>query len=770
MSNTEFTPESVRVLTNITDSSLALEIIPGQVTYLQPNEQILYSDFVDIGQHSEFYNLDRIDQFINDKVLSDSIEIIETPTTVLNSITVQSFVAELRSETNIRVSTKTYTQIQNHLEIIPIKNTEDELLCIYYRDVDGMSYSLDGGTSCISISNENLKYPSEITSASVQIYESPINSIPVLTLYIGTLREGIKKFTPGKDTTYVDFVSFDSINVLTESSLPTDPIHPDTGLPILPTYRTDFLFKHYVQNLILSADTVGGIEYNKYDGKLNYTYSHKALEFAPVFIIGILNYEENNGCPLIAYTRTTKDSEPIYRYLVKNLHSVRYNLNIEDNRIQKDLISSDITSNPNVKSASNWVILQEMSTIKHNIGLGLLPFDVLDIRKSCEDYNLKYCVLKCPYTDTKFENKILALSSNTSKYGGEPSITSQILPTLPEELLYNNKLKSISTFFDTIHSLRYIFITEDKSVWSFIDSWEKFIHKDISYDSVSTKYFTTGISNTLSLCDNLSQKAHDLSGFCGFSIARLSNTLNFVFGFLSTSIGVIRYYLEVKPSKLDIKVSSNIAPRLVCQELPQCQLADFTTTFGTGLLLGCNYANPLRAIYYNNELLYQVSSVTASTTQIEIAKRNNYLVKNEPEARFVSGNMIEGVTYIPSDQVIELFIPRAPNLDLALKSYIKNCTTTQTGIPLFCRAKTNYDHADLPNIIPLFDRDLHLYLCQSFGKYINLSIDVDSVWSKTVSSFTYTLTGSTNFFIPCSARISEPPSDIYVYNSDDFID
>lgn len=759
----------VRVLTNITGSPIALELIPGQVMYLQPDEQLLYSSVVDGDPKSPEYNLDRVLQLVGTGVLSDTEIVIKKPDIQLNSITPISFVSELRSETSIRMTSRSYTQAQNHLEIIPITNDEDELLIIYYRDVEGMSYSLDGGNSIITISNSNLIYPNEVTSAAVQIFESPLNSRPILKLFIGTLREGIKSFTPNKDLTYVDETGYEFVYTVATEAVPgEDPIHPDDGLPKAPTYRNDFLFRHYTRNLISTTDSSDGTPYLKYDGREGDTYSHTADGYAPTFILGILNYPINNGCPIIAYSRTQKDGQDNYKFMVKMLSNVRYNMTTVNNNIFRTVVSSDIDVSHDLKSKNNWVLIQQNDVIKYNIGLPILQNNILDITDYVSKVDTVFTLQKLKYTDTKFRNTILSIKSNVSYEGLAPTLSAEYLNEMPDEIKYNRDVNSICVFDDVVYSNRYVFLTSDDSVWVYNGEWKPFIHKDLSYDNVNTKYFTTGLTEAFLLTDTLSNKQYDLTGFSGFTLSKLPNTLNLVFGFLSTAIGVIRYYLDVRADGIAIRISPTIKPRVIQPDMPKCKMTDFTGVFGTGIILGCNYSNPVKSIYHNNELCYHISSMSSSIEQTEVASRNNYVVKDENLTDYITNNLSSVIAIQPSDQVLTLFINRAPALDVILRDKIKNCIQTNTKIPPFCTVKTSTD-PDEPLFNPLFDRDMYLFLVQSFGKYLHLSVKIDATLTKSISNISYSLANTSTFYVPCSAHTFESPTEInYIYNPSDF--
>ena len=758
----------VRVLTNITGSPLALELTPGQVTYLQPEEQILYSSIVDGNPNSTTYNLDRILHVVGIGVLSDTEVLVNKPDIELSSVAPISFSAEVRSETSIRLATRSYTQTQNHLEIIPVTNDEDELLIIYYRDVEGMSYSLDGGNSTISISNSNLRYPSEVTSAAVQIFESPLNSRPILKLFIGTLREGIKSFTPSKDATYIDETSYESVYTVATEAEEDDPKHPDTHLQILPTYRNDFLFRHYTRNLVSTTDSSDGTPYLKYDGREGDTYSHTADGYAPTFILGILNYPINNGCPIIAYSRTQKDGILDYKFMTKMLSPVRYNMTTVGDNIIRNLVSSELELGSELKSNTGWILLQQNDILKYNIGLPVLQNDILDITDMVNKVDYVYTLQKHTYSTTKFRNAILSIKSSVNSLGLPPTLSAEYINTLPDELEYNRDVKSIHVFDDAVHGNRYVFMTSDDSVWVHKNEWKKFIHKELSYEDISTKYFTTGLTETMFLAENEASKRYDLTGFSGFSLSRLPNTLNLVFGFLSTAIGVIRYYLDVRQDGISIRISPSIKPRVILSDMPRCKMTDFTSIFGTGILLGCNYNTPFKSVYNtDNELCHHISSLSASEEQKETALRNNYIVKNENLVNFITNNLSSVIPIQPSDQVLSLFINRSPALDVILRDKIKTCLQTKDLIPLFTRVKTSTD-PDEPLFTPLFDTDLYLFLVQSFGKYIHLSIRIDASSTNTISNISYTLSNCLTFYTHSSAYTFESPNDIYLYDQADF--
>jgi hypothetical protein len=251
-----FTDRPLKLLTNLTGSCIALEINADYTLHLKPDESVYYDLIVNEDLSSPYYNVSIIQEYIDNKILSSTFVDLSEPIPEVVSIQGGTFSAIVNNNKTIKFVNKEYGQQTNHLEILPVLDSQKNVAVIYYRDIEGISYSLNKGASSVLISNDNLKYPDEITSIAVQVYETKNSTKVYAKLFVGTLREGIKCFIPGKDTTYTDLVNLDKIS-------------------------GELIFKK-------SPET-----------------------FAPVYVVGILN--DTDTCPLIVFSRAHK------QYYLKSL-------------------------------------------------------------------------------------------------------------------------------------------------------------------------------------------------------------------------------------------------------------------------------------------------------------------------------------------------------------------------------------------------------------------------------------------------------------------
>lgn len=252
-----FADRPLKLLTNLTGSSIALEINADSTFHLKPDESVYYDLIVNEDLSSPYYNVTNIQDYIDNKILSCTLVDLSEPIPEVISISGGTFSTIVNSNKTIKFVSKEYGQQTNHLEILPVLDSQKNISIIYYRDIEGISYSFNNGASSILISNANLKYPDEITSIAVQVYENK-NSLKVYAkLFVGTLREGIKCFIPGKNTTYTDLVNLDKLS-------------------------GNLIFKTSPEN------------------------------FAPIYIVGILN--DTDTCPLIVFSRAYKQyySTPLF--------------------------------------------------------------------------------------------------------------------------------------------------------------------------------------------------------------------------------------------------------------------------------------------------------------------------------------------------------------------------------------------------------------------------------------------------------------------------
>ena len=277
------------ILTNNTDSSIILTLSnvtspDANLVSMAPGESFLYSDVVVTNEVDPNYNVTLIQGYIDAGILLHQ-EVVGIVETQLQLMSQGNAVIDLTTGTPKLISRVTTAGIDN-LQVLPVSNPTGVLQYIYYKSIQGMSISMDFGKSQTLISNANLLYPDEITSFAVQVYDSAAGVLhPVNRLYIGTLREGVKTFTPGVDTTYVTF----------DENASFDEISP--------------IFKNSLRTTIQTGPTV---------------YAYSFPTFCATYVLAIVNEPYNSGCPIFIASRTMQQidngtpvpqTKVVYKYL-----------------------------------------------------------------------------------------------------------------------------------------------------------------------------------------------------------------------------------------------------------------------------------------------------------------------------------------------------------------------------------------------------------------------------------------------------------------------
>ncbi|MEI6297162.1 MAG: hypothetical protein WCO84_06020 [bacterium] len=451
------------VLTNNTTGSIILTL--NNTTYtgeniisMPPGSSVLYNDIVVRDQSSALYNVPLIQEYIDNGILLNQTlsghtgSELQTLSPANLTINITTGIPKLLS------NAKTSNNIDNQ-QLLVSNDATGKFQYIYYKSVQGMSISADFGASQSLISNANLLYPDEITSFAIQVYDSLGGILKqVNRLYIGTLREGVKTFTPGIDTTYVNF---------------------DENA-VCPTHdNIDLIFKTTVTTIVntvypTSSDTVTSV----------------TATFCPTYVLAIINNPYSSGCPIFISSRprqttitvdttvhidgtnttTTSTVGPDYKTKViyKYLHSQIY---INDTKL-------------NV-SPSSWTLLQE------NTSPDIFPKHILNV---ITEYTPSGAVFLTKSNDS-ISNRLykITCSSGTVTPGIPPTISgiasiSEVTP-LPVSL-QNTKLKNISYLSEITDNKYDIFITTDSEVWrysSYSSSWSAFISKNslVSYLNIS---------------------------------------------------------------------------------------------------------------------------------------------------------------------------------------------------------------------------------------------------------------------------------------------
>lgn len=370
------------LLTNITNSSIALQLYnisndDGEqrniISNFTPNKTVFYEDIVELNPDTPFYNKDKIDAYISEKILSSSAV---TPT--LPSVDIQG----VPGSTSIFSVTKHNAVIKNS-----INNNLDSLECFYgtdtannikiivYKNLNSFSYTLNRGKSIIEIPSNGLLYFDEITSVAIQTYHNGNAYTGIPKIWIGTLREGLKSYTIG-DSFWVAEGSGDYILGTTT----TGSISDNAGVNPVSCPITDisYLFKHsitntyaYVRDSGLPSQKVVA-EYSDTSGN---PLKYKADGFAPCYIISLNNAPISAGNPIIVFCNTNIDGASSPKYIFKYLATsfVKY---------VTDPLSLAYSQVPTTAALSNiatsWTICNSTNTINFTS----LPTSIYDVLKT----------------------------------------------------------------------------------------------------------------------------------------------------------------------------------------------------------------------------------------------------------------------------------------------------------------------------------------------------------------------------------------------------
>lgn len=293
-------PEGLTYLTNTLGSPLAL-LIKDTVNYYTQDQRdayhtgtvqqfvpgdIITEDMLDLteAERSTF-----IARYIKTGILSNS-ELVATPPIVgVESVSTCNYSISLHDNGSTSKETVSYDASFNHLQVFPVSYNET-IVAIYYRDSDGISYSIDNGKNIIKVKGTaatNLNFPEEITSCAAFVYTSSFNTSLIKTkLYIGTLREGLKSLTSGQSS----FVQ--------ETDLEKGHF---SGIG-----SSTYFFRENKWNISKIKDASGNTP--------DYLFGN----YQPCYVIGILNYPKEFEVPLPEDPTSTNIEKNTILVYVKN--------------------------------------------------------------------------------------------------------------------------------------------------------------------------------------------------------------------------------------------------------------------------------------------------------------------------------------------------------------------------------------------------------------------------------------------------------------------
>jgi len=624
------------VLTNNTTGSIILALntnSPGSTISIAPGASLLYSDVVITDEANPNYNVPLIQEYINSGILLNQ-NLSGLTGSELQLLSPANLVINMTTGTPQLLSKSVPTNIDNQ-QVLASNDMDGKLQYIYYKSVQGMSLSMDFGATQFLIDNTNLLYPDEITSFAVQVYDS-INGIlkQVNRLYIGTLREGVKTYTPGIDTTYVDFdptnTAFDAVSPLFKNVL-TTVIETVSG----PTY-------------------IGGpnvITVNSTDTQFT--------TFCPTYILGIINTPYTSGCPIFVATRTiqttitnsfdttvsitnpplTVTTNNVYETKVafKYLHQQIYVNNTLTNTIPT--INQPVYFN----TANNWILLQQSSNFTADVNIpniidieNVFPTNIVDVITEYIPTGM-LVLTKYPSVEGGPSNALYFITC-FNNITNIPIISSLELPSE----LKNIKLKNMS-YLSEIDGINYdIFITTDTEVWRYSSNtsvWEQFL-----YFGNAINYLNTAVSNGILSSDGIV----GLQELSNFIMLPKINTTNAYVGILGSELGLTFFNLKlvnnefITNAKNTVNKSINVSGSAIITDIK------FNTHGENMYVFTCSYSSQIPRTWFNNSSCLQL--IDNSSKLIS----NVYYLKPDIEANgdspyYVTQNSLQ-LNYQPSGE------------------------------------------------------------------------------------------------------------------------
>ncbi len=534
---------ATKLLENTTDSTIMLEVsnttdeynVGSIVKPLESDAVVFYEDVVISDTLSTKYNADIINGYIKTGILSDTTLSPTPPKTEIDGV--------LGSTHTINHALRKISQSnsESHLEVFYATDTNDTVKVIAYRDLDGISYSLDLGKSSIKIPTAGLNYPSEITSVAIQLYQyETANGIP--KIWIGTLREGLLSYTIGADS----WVS--------ETNLEKS----DASI------NGTFLFRRSLRNE----------NFNSNDPIIQQTQNTKDRylpgDYEPVYILGIINNPVDAGVPLCLYVNAHKEdigtgklalySFTIYKYLVPVVKKYTLDTNYSVWRHALKSLPTDWILYKKNKITSNEIV-DILKSIPYKASPIFTASDS-QILTAASVYSRKY---------NKFCVELFKLNAAADINGSDVNFTiSRDFDINDSICIEANKFSGLSTYKE------HIFITEREKIWRYSGSWGLWFDA-----SGTTPEYNFRLSHDYKF--TLNAPVTYLSGLRGFGILPGKDSLSFI-GLLNTDFGHL--YIEFTSSSTD-KFLAVHNSKILKKELFNTAVKDFQVISESSLVLSC---------------------------------------------------------------------------------------------------------------------------------------------------------------------------------------
>ncbi len=500
------------VLTNNTPGSIILTL--NNTTYardsvisMSPGSSVLYNDIVVTDQADVNYNVPLIQTYIDNGILlnqtltgltGSELQVLSPANLTINMTTgIPKLLANAKTANNI-----------DNQQLLVSNDMTGKFQYIYYKSIQGMSISSDFGASQTLINNANLLYPDEITSFAIQVYDSVGGILKqVNRLYIGTLREGVKTFTPSIDTTYVNF---------DENAV----------------FGSDFIFKTTVTTIINTT----------YPSPIGLKTTIEVIAtFCPTYVLAVINTPYTAGCPIFITSRPRQTTTTVNTTVnTDGTNTTEYITDGPDYKTKamyKYLHSQIYVNNTLTTLTPNtWHLLQENDGGEDP----LFPQHILDV---ITEY-IPTGALVLTKSNESTHNRLYKITCVPNAVDN-PVITEVGL----DSNLHEIKIKNISYLSEITGDNYDIFITTDKAIWRYSsvassNHWSEFIYAISSADSVTRNpipYLDTFVENG-ALNSSGSVYLKELSNFI---LLPVNNTPNKYVGFLGSELGLISFNLKL---------------------------------------------------------------------------------------------------------------------------------------------------------------------------------------------------------------------------------
>ena len=528
-----------QILTNAANNCIILTLnntlsSDVNVISMTPGESLLYDSIAITDETDPNYNVLLLQDYIDSGVLIEST-LTSDHSSQLQLLSQANFTIKLSNGVPEMVAKCSRVNVDN-LQILPVSDKDGNIVCIYYKSIQGMSISTDLGATQTLISNDNLLFPDEITSFAVQIYDSYNGILQIVNrLYIGTLREGVKTFTPNIDVSYVNYdsnVKFSDTQPLFKNCIKQTQRVIQTGLVSGDTDTTtvSVVYPNYCATFIL------GIINNPYNCG------------SPIFIASRPQHSETNTTTTIGYTNGLITSGPT---VVNNITPIvnEYKTKVAFKYLNQTIYQNNLLVNSiptplsYFNTSNNWVLLQEN---------GSTSIDLINIINTITFQNDILDVIT-EYTPTG----LLLLTRNSSGTNNLYQITCSLnltnIPAIAEPIalpvsLQTVKIKSMSYMIESNSTNFDIFITTDISVWrysSVSNAWLIFIHKDAASQrlngTIDSQYLDTSETQGILTWNGLGY----LQELTSFVLLPKVNTLTEYIGFLGSELGILYFTLTL---------------------------------------------------------------------------------------------------------------------------------------------------------------------------------------------------------------------------------